>query len=113
MKKIEAVIQPYKLDEAKEAVLRAGGSGLTITEVAGFGRQRGHSELYRGAEYEIKTLVKVKVEVVVHDDLVERVVAALLDAARTGRFGDGKIFVSDVAEAVRIRTHEQDEAAIA
>ena len=112
MKKIEAVVKPFKLDEVKEALTDAGVSGITVTEVKGFGRQKGHTELYRGAEYVVDFLPKVKIEVVVEDDQVDRVVEAIELAARTGRIGDGKIFVVPVERAVRIRTGERDEAAI-
>ena len=106
MKKIEAVIKPFKLDDVKDALHEVGVSGITVTEVKGFGRQKGHTELYRGAEYVIDFLPKVKVEVVVEDVLVENVIQAITQAARTGRIGDGKIFVSNIEEVVRIRTGE-------
>ena len=112
MKKIEAVIKPFKLDEVKDALNEAGIMGITVTEVKGFGRQKGHTELYRGAEYVIDFLPKVKIEVVVRDEMVPNVVAAIEKAARTGRIGDGKIFVTHVEEAVRIRTGERGESAI-
>ena len=112
MKKVEAVIKPFKLDEVKEALHEVGVSGITVTEAKGFGRQKGHTELYRGAEYVVDFLPKVKLEVVVEDGLVERVVEAIVAAARTGRIGDGKIFVSSVEEAVRIRTGERGSDAI-
>jgi nitrogen regulatory protein P-II 1 len=112
MKKIEAVIKPFKLDEVKDALNEAGIMGITVTEVKGFGRQKGHTELYRGAEYVIDFLPKVKIEVVVRDEMVPGVVAAIEKAARTGRIGDGKIFVTHVEEAVRIRTGERGESAI-
>ncbi len=112
MKKIEAVIKPFKLDEVKEALHEVGVSGITVTEAKGFGRQKGHTELYRGAEYVVDFLPKVKLEVVVDDDQVERVVEAITNAARTGRIGDGKIFVSPIDMAVRIRTGERDSDAI-
>ena len=112
MKKIEAVIKPFKLDDVKDALHDAGVSGMTVTEVKGFGRQKGHTELYRGAEYVIDFLPKVKVEVVVEDNLVENVVEAITEAARTGRIGDGKIFVSPIDEAVRIRTGDKGPDAI-
>jgi nitrogen regulatory protein P-II 1 len=112
MKKIEAVIKPFKLDEVKDALNEAGIMGITVTEVKGFGRQKGHTELYRGAEYVIDFLPKVKVEVVVRDEMVGRVIEAIEKAARTGRIGDGKIFVTNVEEAVRIRTGERGENAI-
>ena len=112
MKKIEAVIKPFKLDEVKDALNDAGIMGITVTEVKGFGRQKGHTELYRGAEYVIDFLPKVKIEVVVRDELVARVIEAIEKAAKTGRIGDGKIFVTHVEEAVRIRTGERGEDAI-
>ena len=106
MKKIEAIIKPFKLDDVKEALQDAGLQGMTVTDVRGFGRQKGHTELYRGAEYVVDFLPKLKVELVVEDSIVERVVAAIKDAAHSGRIGDGKIFVSPVDDAVRIRTGE-------
>jgi nitrogen regulatory protein PII len=112
VKKIEAVIKPFKLDDVKDALHDAGVSGMTVTEVKGFGRQKGHTELYRGAEYVIDFLPKVKVEVVVEDTLVDNVVEAITAAARTGRIGDGKIFVSPIDEAVRIRTGDKGPDAI-
>jgi nitrogen regulatory protein P-II 1 len=112
MKKIEAIIKPFKLDEVKEALADVGVLGLTVTEVKGFGRQKGHTELYRGAEYVVDFLPKVKIEVVCDDDMVERAVEAIMTAARTGRIGDGKIFVSPVEEVVRIRTGERGEPAL-
>ena len=112
MKKIEAVIKPFKLDEVKEALHDVGVSGITVTEAKGFGRQKGHTELYRGAEYVVDFLPKVKLEVVVDDGLVDRVVEAIAAAARTGRIGDGKIFVSPVEQAIRIRTDERGPDAI-
>lgn len=112
MKKIEAVIKPFKLDEAREALTGLGCSGLTVTEVKGFGRQKGHTELYRGAEYTVDFLPKVKVEVVVADELVDQVIDALIKAARTGKIGDGKIFVLPVEQVVRIRTGESGNDAI-
>ena len=112
MKKIEAVIKPFKLDDVKDALHEIGVSGITVTEVKGFGRQKGHTELYRGAEYVIDFLPKVKVEVVVEDVLVENVIEAITQAARTGRIGDGKIFVLPVDEAVRIRTGDRGADAI-
>ena len=112
MKKIEAVIKPFKLDEVKEALQEVGLQGITVTEAKGFGRQKGHTELYRGAEYVVDFLPKVKVEVVIPDGMVERAIDAIVKAARTGKIGDGKIFVSDVAQVIRIRTGETDEAAI-
>jgi nitrogen regulatory protein P-II 1 len=112
MKKIEAIIKPFKLDEVKEALHEVGVSGITVTEAKGFGRQKGHTELYRGAEYVVDFLPKVRLEVVVDDSLADRVVEAIANAAKTGRIGDGKIFVLPVERALRIRTGETDEAAI-
>ena len=112
MKKIEAIIKPFKLDEVREALSDIGVSGLTVTEVKGFGRQKGHTELYRGAEYVVDFLPKVKVEIVVADSLLERAMEAIITAARTGKIGDGKIFVTGVEQVVRIRTGESGEAAI-
>jgi len=112
VKKIEAIIKPFKLDEVKEALHEIGVSGLTVTEAKGFGRQKGHTELYRGAEYVVDFLPKVKLEVAVPDDLAERVVEAITNAAQTGRIGDGKIFVVPIDSAVRIRTGERDESAL-
>ena len=112
MKKVEAIIKPFKLDEVKEALSSVGCQGLTVTEVKGFGRQKGHTELYRGAEYVVDFLPKVKLEVVVEDGLAERVVEAIAAAAQTGRIGDGKIFVIPVDSALRIRTGERNENAI-
>ena len=112
MKKIEAVIKPFKLDEVKEALHDVGVSGITVTEAKGFGRQKGHTELYRGAEYVVDFLPKVKLEVVVEDGLADRAVEAIAAAARTGRIGDGKIFVTAVEEALRIRTGERGSEAI-
>ncbi len=112
MKKIEAIIKPFKLDDAKHALSEIGIQGMTVTEVKGFGRQKGHSELYRGAEYVVDFLPKVRLEVVVPDADVEKVTLALTEAARTGKIGDGKIFVTNVEDAVRIRTGERGDAAI-
>lgn len=112
MKKIEAVIKPFKLEEVKEALAGVGVQGLTVTEVKGFGRQKGHKELYRGAEYVVEFLPKVKVEVVVVDAKVERTIEAMTKAASTGRIGDGKIFVTTVEEAVRIRTGETGDVVV-
>ena len=112
MKKIEAIIKPFKLDEVKEALHEVGVSGITVTEAKGFGRQKGHTELYRGAEYVVDFLPKVKLEVVVDDALAPRVVEAIAAAAQTGRIGDGKIFVLPVESALRIRTGEKDSDAI-
>ena len=106
MKKIEAIIKPFKLDEVKEALHDVGVSGITVTEAKGFGRQKGHTELYRGAEYVVDFLPKVKIEVILADDLVDKAVEAIQAAARTGRIGDGKIFISNIEQAVRIRTGE-------
>jgi len=112
MKKIEAIIKPFKLDEVKEALQEVGVQGITVTEAKGFGRQKGHTELYRGAEYVVDFLPKVKIEIVVSDDRLEAAVEAIQKAARTGRIGDGKIFVLDVQEAIRIRTGETGADAI-
>ena len=112
MKKIEAVIKPFKLDEVKEALHEVGLQGITVVEAKGFGRQKGHTELYRGAEYVVDFLPKVKIEVVCGDDMVERAMDAIEAAARTGRIGDGKIFVTEVLEVVRIRTGERGEQAL-
>jgi nitrogen regulatory protein P-II 1 len=112
MKKVEAIIKPFKLDEVREALSDIGVSGLTVTEVKGFGRQKGHTELYRGAEYVVDFLPKVKVEVIVADDLVERAIEAIVKAGRTGKIGDGKIFVTGVEQTIRIRTGESGEAAV-
>jgi len=112
MKKIEAIFKPFKLDEVREALSEIGVSGLTVTEVKGFGRQKGHTELYRGAEYVVDFLPKVKIEVVIPDEMLERAIEAIIKAARTGKIGDGKIFVTSVGQVLRIRTGETDEAAI-
>jgi nitrogen regulatory protein P-II 1 len=112
MKKIEAVLKPFKLDEVREALSDLGVTGLTVTEVKGFGRQKGHTELYRGAEYVVDFLPKVKVEVIVQDALADRAIEAIVKAARTGKIGDGKIFVTTVEQVVRIRTGESGDAAI-
>ncbi len=112
MKKIEAIVKPFKLDEVREALSEIGVTGLTVTEVKGFGRQKGHTELYRGAEYVVDFLPKVKVEVVVPDKLVEAAIEAVIKSARTGKIGDGKIFVTSVEQVIRIRTGETDEAAV-
>jgi len=112
MKKIEAIIKPFKLDEVKEALHEVGLSGITVTEAKGFGRQKGHTELYRGAEYVVDFLPKVKIEIIIQDNLVERAVEAIQQAAKTGRIGDGKIFISNIEEAIRIRTGETGEEAI-
>ncbi len=112
MKKIEAIIQPFKLDEVKQALTEIGATGMTVTEVKGFGRQKGHAELYRGAEYQIEFLPKVKVELVVADSLASRVVEAIERSARSNRIGDGKVFVLPVEEAVRIRTGDRGDEAL-
>ncbi len=112
MKKIEAIIKPFKLDEVKEALHEIGLKGITVTEAKGFGRQKGHTELYRGAEYVVDFLPKVKIELVLEDNLVENAVEAIQNAARTGRIGDGKIFISAIDEAIRIRTGETGNEAI-
>jgi nitrogen regulatory protein P-II 1 len=112
MKKIEAIIKPFKLDEVREALSEAGITGLTVTEVKGFGRQKGHTELYRGAEYVVDFLPKVKIEVILADGMVEGAIEAIVRAARTGKIGDGKIFVTAVEQVVRIRTGESGEAAV-
>lgn len=112
MRKVEAIIKPFKLDEVKEALNEIGIQGLTVSEVKGFGRQKGHTELYRGAEYVVDFIPKIKMEIIVRDDLVAKVVDVIAEAARTGRIGDGKIFVTPVDEVVRIRTGEQGEDAL-
>ncbi|MDP2833460.1 MAG: P-II family nitrogen regulator [Pseudomonadota bacterium] len=112
MKKIEAIIKPFKLDEVREALSALGVSGLTVTEVKGFGRQKGHTELYRGAEYVVDFLPKVKMELVVADSLVDTAIEAIVKAARTGKIGEGKIFVSNVDQVIRIRTGETGDAAV-
>jgi nitrogen regulatory protein P-II 1 len=112
MKKIEAIIKPFKLDDVREALSAAGITGMTAIEVKGFGRQKGHTELYRGAEYVVDFLPKVKIEIVLGDNLVDACVDAITTAARTGKIGDGKIFVSTVERVVRIRTGEEDDAAL-
>ncbi len=112
MKKIEAIVKPFKLDDVKEAILKLGIRGMTITEVKGFGRQKGHKEIYRGAEYVVDFLPKIKIEVVVAADMVTRVVEAIRENAHTGQIGDGKIFILPVEKAIRIRTGEEDEDAI-
>jgi len=112
MKKIEAVIKPFKLDEVREALSEIGITGLTVTEVKGFGRQKGHTELYRGAEYVVDFLPKIKLELVIADNLVEASMEAIIKAARTGKIGDGKIFISSVEQVVRIRTGETGEEAV-
>jgi nitrogen regulatory protein PII len=112
MKMISAIIKPFKLDDVRQAVADIGIQGITVTEVKGFGRQRGHTELYRGAEYVVDFLPKAKIELAVADEIVEQVVEAIMNAARTGKIGDGKIFVSDIVEAIRIRTGETGAAAV-
>ena len=112
MKKIEAIIKPFRLDDVREALMEHGVSGMTATEVKGFGRQKGHTELYRGAEYVVDFLPKVKIEVVVSDAQVDAIVDAILKTAKTGKIGDGKIFVTDIERAIRIRTGEEDDAAV-
>ena len=112
MKKIEAVIKPFKLDEVKEALNKVGIAGMTVSEVKGFGRQKGHVELYRGAEYSVSFVPKVQIEVVVPDNLVDKVVQAIEETAKTGKIGDGKIFITPVEEIIRIRTGERGEGAI-
>ena len=112
MKKIEAIIKPFKLDDVKEALSQVGVEGLTVTEVKGFGRQKGHTELYRGAEYVVDFLPKIKLEIVVRDEIVERVIDAISQAANTGKIGDGKIFVLPLEEAIRIRTGERGPSAV-
>ncbi len=112
MKKVEAIVKPFKLEEVKEALAGLGIQGMTVTEVKGFGRQKGHKELYRGAEYVVEFLPKMEIEIVVSDDVLDNTVKAIVDAASTGRIGDGKIFVSPVDDAVRIRTGESGDVAI-
>ena len=112
MKKIEAVIKPFKLDDVKEAITEIGNFGITVSEVKGFGRQKGHTELYRGAEYVIDFLPKIKIEIVVDDDMVEKVVEAIVNSAKTGKVGDGKIFIIPVDDAIRIRTGERGPEAL-
>jgi nitrogen regulatory protein P-II 1 len=112
MKKIEAIVKPFKLDEVKEALQGIGIQGMTVTEVKGFGRQKGHTELYRGAEYVVDFLPKIKVELAVSDELADKAVQAIVEAANTGRIGDGKIFVTDIEEAIRIRTGERGPDAV-
>ncbi|MCI7479365.1 nitrogen regulatory protein P-II [[Pasteurella] aerogenes] len=112
MKKIEAIIKPFKLDDVRESLSDIGITGMTVSEVRGFGRQKGHTELYRGAEYMVDFLPKVKLEIVVADDIVDQCVEAIIDTAQTGKIGDGKIFVTDVERVIRIRTGEENEEAI-
>ncbi|MFA5804819.1 MAG: P-II family nitrogen regulator [Melioribacteraceae bacterium] len=112
MKKIEAIIRPFKLDEVKEALLEEGIRGMTITEVRGYGRQKGHKETYRGSEYQIEFVPKIKIEVIVDNDSVEKTVEAILRTAKTGQVGDGKIFISDISDVIRIRTDESGSSAL-
>ncbi|AZL85526.1 MULTISPECIES: nitrogen regulatory protein P-II [Aliivibrio] len=112
MKKIEAIIKPFKLDDVRESLADVGITGMTVSEVKGFGRQKGHTELYRGAEYMVDFLPKVKLEIVVNDDVVDQCIDAIIETAQTGKIGDGKIFVTDVSRVIRIRTGEEDEDAI-
>ena len=112
MKKVEAIIKPFKLDDVKEALKEIGVQGLTVTEVKGFGRQKGHTELYRGAEYVIDFLPKIKLEIIVSDDMVTKVIDAIMDSAKTGKIGDGKIFIIPMEEVIRIRTGERGEDAL-
>jgi nitrogen regulatory protein P-II 1 len=112
MKKIEAIIKPFKLDEVKDALAALGVEGMTVSEVKGFGRQKGHTEIYRGSEYTVDFLTKIKIEVVLTDDLVNGAVEAIVKAAKTGKIGDGKVFVSPIENAVRIRTEEKGEHAV-
>ncbi len=112
MKKIEAIVKPFKLDQVKEALNEIGVKGMTVSEVKGFGRQKGHKEIYRGAEYLVEFVPKVKIEIVVNDDMADRVVETVMNSARTGKIGDGKIFVSSLEEAVRIRTGESGPEAV-
>jgi nitrogen regulatory protein PII len=112
MKKVEAIIKPFKLEEVKDALAEVGIEGMTVTEVKGFGRQKGHTEIYRGSEYTVDFLPKIKVEIVMEDDAVERALDAIIKAAKTGKIGDGKVFVTEVGQAVRIRTEEKGEKAL-
>ncbi len=112
MKKIEAIVKPFKLDEVKEALQGIGIQGMTVTEVKGFGRQKGHTELYRGAEYVVDFLPKIKIEIAISDELADKAVQAIVEAANTGRIGDGKIFVTEIEEAIRIRTGERGPDAV-
>lgn len=112
MKKIEAVIKPFKLEEVKEALAKVGVAGMTVSEVKGYGRQQGHSELYRGAEYVVDFLPKIKIELIVKDEDADMIMSVIIEAAKTGKIGDGKIFVSSIEKVIRIRTEEQDEDAI-
>lgn len=112
MKKIEAIVRHFKLEDIKSALMQIGIQGMTVTEVRGFGRQKGHTEIYRGTEYSVDLIPKVKIEVVVPDSDLERVLNAIIEAAQTGQVGDGKIFVSDISQAIRIRTRETDDSAL-
>ena len=112
MKKIEAIIKPFKLEEVKEALAKVGVAGMTVSEVKGYGRQQGHSELYRGAEYVVDFLPKMKIELIVKDEDADMIMSVIIEAAKTGKIGDGKIFVSSIEKVIRIRTEEQDEDAI-
>jgi len=112
MKKIEAIIKPFKLEEVKDALAEIGVEGMTVSEVKGFGRQKGHTEIYRGSEYTVDFLPKIKLEIVVADNLIDQAVAAIVQAAKTGKIGDGKVFVSNVDDAIRIRTDERGEKAV-
>ena len=112
MKKIQAIIKPFKLDEVRDALNKVGIEGMTVSESKGFGRQKGHTEVYRGAEYQVDLLPKITLEIVLRDEIVEATVAAITEAAQSGKIGDGKIFISDVEQAIRIRTGEQGEAAL-
>ena len=112
MKKVEAIIKPFKLDDVREALAQVGVNGITVTEVKGFGRQKGHSEMYRGAEYNVDFLPKIKLEIIIEDSLLDRVIEAIMQTAQTGKIGDGKIFVLDVERVIRIRTGEENEDAV-
>ncbi|RTR34618.1 P-II family nitrogen regulator [Shewanella atlantica] len=112
MKKVEAIIKPFKLDDVREALAEIGITGMTVSEVKGFGRQKGHTELYRGAEYMVDFLPKVKIELVIQDELLEQALEVIVDTARTGKIGDGKIFVTEVERVIRIRTGEENEEAV-
>ena len=112
MKRVEAIIKPFKLEDVKDALAEIGIDGMTVSEVKGYGRQKGHSELYRGAEYVVDFLPKIKMEMIVNDDMVDQATAAIVEAARTGKIGDGKIFVSDIEQIIRIRTGEIDSEAV-
>ena len=112
MKKLEAIIKPFKLEEVKDALSQLGIEGMTVSEVKGFGRQKGHTEIYRGSEYTVDFLPKIKIEVVLTDDIVSRAVESIIKAARTGKIGDGKVFVSSIEDAIRIRTNERGEHAV-